>query len=40
MISTFGPLIAYSEEARKKWLEWKRKRNIGAVYFEGSYDNQ
>ena len=40
VISTFGPLIPFTEKAHKKWLEWKRKRNVDAVYFEGSYDNQ
>ena len=41
VISTFGPYAPLpphpdSERAHKKWREWKRKRNIGAVYFEGS----
>tara|TARA_R110000765_G_scaffold352053_1_gene442006 strand:- start:2020 stop:2646 length:627 start_codon:yes stop_codon:yes gene_type:complete len=40
VISTFGPLTPHSEGARKKWEDWKRKRSVGAVYFEGSYDNQ
>ena len=44
MIITFGPLgpsfpHPKANEADKKWREWKRKRNVGAVCFKGIVHN-